>query len=53
MLSQEKITLMEPLIKDFTGGPVASIKVQLGDEVSFGEIRWMLAWQEYKKQQKG
>ena len=53
LLSQEKITLMEPHIKDFTGGPVASIKVQLGDEVSFGEIRWMLAWQEYKKQQKG
>lgn len=42
---------MEPLTKDFTGVSIITIKEQLGDTVSFGEIRLMLAWQEYLKQQ--
>lgn len=53
LLPQEKIRLMEPLTKEFTGGSITAIKEQFGDEVSFGEIRWMLAWQEYLKQQNG
>lgn len=53
LLPQEKITLMEPLSKDFTGTSITAIKEQLGDEVSFGEIRWMLAWQEYQKLRDG
>lgn len=53
LLPQEKITLMEPLIKDFTGTSITAIKEQFGDEVSFGEIRWMLAWQEYQKLREG
>ncbi len=53
LLPQEKITLMEPLSKDFTGTSITAIKEQFGDEVSFGEIRWMLAWQEYQKLREG
>lgn len=51
LLSQEKIVLMEPLTKEFAGGSITALKEQVGEEVSFGEIRWMLAWQEYLKQQ--
>lgn len=53
LLSQEKIVLMESLTKVFTGGSITAIKEQFGEEVSFGEIRLMLAWQEYLKQQNG
>lgn len=53
LLSKEKIVLMEPLTKEFAGGSITALKEQVGDEVSFGEIRLMLAWQEYLKQQNG
>ncbi len=53
LLSQEKIALIEPFTRNFTGGSITAIKEQFGEEVSFGEIRLMLAWQEYLKQQKG
>lgn len=52
LLSQEKIALIEPFTRNFTGGSITAIKEQFGEEVSFGEIRLMLAWQEYLKQQK-
>ncbi len=51
LLSQEKIMMMEPLTKEFAGGSITALKEQVGEEVSFGEIRMMLAWQEYLKQQ--
>ncbi len=43
LVSQEKIMLIEPLLSSFDGGSVNPIKQQLGDAVSFGEIRLVIA----------
>lgn len=48
LVSREKIVLIEPAVKDFTGGSIVPIKEMLGDEVSFGEIRLVLASMEHK-----
>ena len=35
--------LIEPLARSFEGGSIIPLKEQLGDKVSFGEIRLVLA----------
>lgn len=49
LVSREKIVLIEPIAKDFTSGPITQIKEKLGNEVSFGEIRLVLASIEHRK----
>ncbi|MDE3144504.1 MAG: helix-turn-helix domain-containing protein, partial [Bacteroidota bacterium] len=49
LIAREKIILIEPALQNFDGGPITSIKQQLGDDVSFGEIRLVLAWKEFEK----
>lgn len=49
LVSREKIVLIEPAIKDFAGGSITPIKEKLGDRVSFGEIRLVLAAIEHQK----
>ena len=49
LVSQEKISLIEPHVKDFDGGSITSIKAKLGDNVSFGEIRLVLAAVAFKQ----
>jgi PIF1-like helicase/Helix-turn-helix domain/HRDC domain/Helicase len=49
LVTPEKLSQIEPMIKDFNGGPMTPIKEKLGDAVSFGEIRLAIAWQQYKK----
>jgi len=48
LVSREKILLIEPAIKNFEGGAITPIKEKLGNDVGFGEIRLMLAWQQYQ-----
>jgi hypothetical protein len=48
LISPEKKVLIEPFIRDFAGGPVSRIKEKLGVVISFGEIRFMIAWQNFK-----
>lgn len=43
LVTKEKIVLIEPLARSFEGGSIAPLKEQLGDKVSFGEIRLVLA----------
>jgi hypothetical protein len=43
LVSKEKFVLIEPLTRTFEGGSITSLKTQLGDAVSFGEIRLVLA----------
>lgn len=43
LVSKEKILLTEPYVKDFKGGSITTIKEKLGNTVSFGEIRLVLA----------
>jgi hypothetical protein len=49
LVTKEKILLIEPLAKDIDGGGITSIKGKLGDKVSFGEIRLVLAGLAFKK----
>jgi len=49
LLSQEKIKQIEPLVKSLNGGSLTLIRQQLGDTVTFGDIRFVRAsciWQE-------
>jgi hypothetical protein len=48
LVSREKILLIEPAIKDFDGGSILPIKEKLGNDIGFGEIRIMIAWQEFQ-----
>ncbi|MEJ0106194.1 MAG: helix-turn-helix domain-containing protein [Bacteroidota bacterium] len=49
LVTQEKLLLIAPMINDFNGGSITPIKEKLGDAISFGEIRLVIAWQQYKK----
>jgi len=48
-VSKEKLILIEPLVKEFSGGSIVSIKEKLGSDISFGEIRLALAWIDHQK----
>jgi len=49
LVSKEKISLIEPHTKEFKGGSITTIKEKLGNKISFGEIRLVLAWLMFKK----
>ena len=49
LLAEERMSMIEPQLKNFSGGSIAGIKDKLGSSVSFGEIRLVLAWMEYQK----
>ncbi len=53
LVSREKLVLIEPAIKDFKGGSITPVKQQLGDDVSFGEIRLVMAWMDFQKDREG
>jgi ATP-dependent DNA helicase RecQ len=50
-VSSENIALIEAALKDFNGGSITPIKQALGDNISFGEIRMVLAKMEAEKKQ--
>lgn len=49
ILSPEKIMIMEPVIKEYNGEPLTTLKEKLGNEIGFGDIRFFIAWNEYRK----
>ena len=49
LVSREKIVLIEPVLKNFQGGNITHIKGKLGSDVSFGEIKLVLASLEFQK----
>ena len=49
LVSREKLVLIEPAIKDFKGGSITPIKQQLGNDISFGEIRLVMAWMDFQR----
>ena len=49
LVSREKLLLIEPVIKDFTGGSIAPVKEKLGNSISFGEIKLTIAWNQFQK----
>ncbi len=50
LLSKEKIQLIEPLARKHEGNSTTPLKEQLGDDVSYGEIKLVLAWLNYLKE---
>ena len=49
LISREKILLIEPAAKNFSGGSITGIKNELGKDISYGEIRLTLAWLDFQK----
>jgi ATP-dependent DNA helicase RecQ len=52
LVSREKILLIEPIAKAFSGKSLTPIKEKLGKEISFGEIKLVVAWLEFKENQR-
>ena len=52
LVSREKILLIEPVAKTFSGGSLTPIKGKLGNDISFGEIKLVIAWVEFQKNQR-
>jgi nucleoside-triphosphatase THEP1 len=48
LISREKIEAIEPVVRELGAARLTSIKEQLGDKVSFGDIRLTIAWLEYQ-----
>jgi Helix-turn-helix domain/HRDC domain len=53
LVSREKLLLIEPVIKDFTGGSITPVKEKLGNSISFGEIKLTIAWNQFQKHHGG
>jgi hypothetical protein len=51
LVSREKIVLIEPVIKNMDGISIAPIKEKLGNDVSYGEIKLVMAYKEFQKSQ--
>ncbi len=47
LVSKEKQKQIEPLLQEHTTGTLSFIKEKLGNEISFGEIRYVIAWRQY------
>ncbi len=43
LVSREKIVIIESAVKEYTSGSITPIKQKLGNDVSFGEIRLVMA----------
>ncbi len=53
LLSKEKIILIEPALKSFEGGSIIPVKEQLGESVTYGEIKLVLASRDFIKSKNG
>jgi ATP-dependent DNA helicase RecQ len=49
LVSREKIILIEPVVKEFASESLTTLKEKLGTDISFGEIRLVLASIEHQK----
>lgn len=52
LVSNEKFLLIEPVAKTFSGSSLTPLKEKLGHEITFGEIKLVLAWITYQKDQR-
>ncbi len=43
LVSREKLVIIESEVKNYSGGPITAIKNKLGSNISFGEIRLVMA----------
>ena len=52
LVSKEKFLLIEPVAKTFSGTSLTPLKEKLSHEISFGEIKLVLAWIAFQKNQR-
>ena len=52
LVSREKVLLIEPIAKALSGKSLTPIKEKLGGEISFGEIKLVIAWLGFKENQR-
>ena len=48
LLNESKVLLIEPAVLSHTENSITPIKEKLGQEISFGEIRLVMAWVKFK-----
>jgi hypothetical protein len=49
LVKTEKLVLIEPMLQNIEGNSITSIKQKLGNDISFGEIRMVIASKEWEK----
>ncbi|MFT4152386.1 helix-turn-helix domain-containing protein [Parafilimonas sp.] len=49
LVEREKFVLIEPLLENFEGTSITPIKEKLGDSISYGEIRMVIAAKEWER----
>jgi hypothetical protein len=49
LVSRDKFILIEPEVRNLAGKSITPVKEKLGDEVSYGEIRLVMAWLDRQK----
>lgn len=49
LVSREKLLLIETALKEFNGESIKPVKDKLGDAAGFGEIKLVIAWEDFKK----
>lgn len=49
LLTKEKIFMIEPLLKELGTDLLSPIKEKVGDEISYGELRFAVAWYKYQR----
>jgi ATP-dependent DNA helicase RecQ len=53
LVSREKLVLIEPVLDLYDGKSLKPLKDQLGNAVSYGDIRLAVAWKEFQKGKDG
>ncbi len=48
LLSDEKLSTLEPVIREFEGGAITPLKSKLGNDISYADIRLALAWKTFR-----
>ena len=52
LISEDKILKIEPVVRNNSGASIVPIKEKLGQEISFGEIRLVMAWIKFQNGQR-
>jgi hypothetical protein len=52
LVTREKVLLIEPVAKTLSGGSLTPIKEKLGNVVSYGEIKLVVAWIQFQANQR-
>ena len=52
LVSREKLVLIEPALRELEGSSILPVKQKLGSDISFGEIKLVMAWAAFREDSK-